>query len=60
MHITKDLSQKERVATLAAVGYATNEIAAMVGTSTHVVSQALYESRKKKPKRRRTNGKSKN
>jgi predicted transcriptional regulator len=52
--LTRDMLQKEKVVTLAAAGYSSAEIALLVGTTTAVVSQTLYEAKKEKkgkPKR---------
>jgi predicted transcriptional regulator len=50
--LTRDMIQKDKIATLTAAGYSTGEIAAMVGTTTHAVSQAVYESKKPKKAKR--------
>lgn len=46
----RDLTNTQKIMTLTAAGLSSSDIAKLLGTTTHSVSQAIYEGRKGRPK----------
>lgn len=52
LSITKELSQRERIALLSTAGFQPKEIAELIGTTPNTVSVTLAQIRKEQPGRR--------